>query len=154
MFEIDPWLVVAQILNFLIMFFIFKKFVSDSMSDLVLERKKSLEKLLSADFYYDEKIKNAEKQRQEILDKARIESKEYVNQSQEIASIKSQELIQKANSDVMYILDSWKKEVEKERVDMLEEIEESALNLSLELNKKLFGNTCQNSSFVDKQIKK
>ncbi len=152
MFEIDPWFVVAQILNFLIMFFIFKKFVSDGMNDLVQERKELLKKLNKADFYYDEKMKNTEKQRQEILDKARIESKQYINQSQEIASIKAQELIKKANSEVMYILDSWKKEVEKDRVDMLEEIEESALNLSIKLNEKLFNNSCQNNSFVNKQI--
>jgi F0F1-type ATP synthase membrane subunit b/b' len=88
------------------MFFIFKKFVSDGMNDLVQERKELLKKLNKADFYYDEKMKNTEKQRQEILDKARIESKQYINQSQEIASIKAQELIKKANSEVMYILDS------------------------------------------------
>ena len=152
MFEIDPWFVVAQILNFLIMFFIFKKFVSDGMNDLVQERRELLSKIGKADFYYDEKVKSAEEQKQNILNKARIESKQYINQSQEIASIKAQELIKKANSEVMYILDSWKKEVEKDRVDMLEEIEESALNLSIKLNKKLFNNSCQNNSFVNKQI--
>ena len=152
MFEIDPWFVVAQILNFLIMFFIFKKFVSDGMNDLVEERRELLSKIGKADFYYDEKIKSAEEQKQNILNKARIESKQYIKQSQEIASIKAQELIKKANSEVMYILDSWKKEVEKERVDLMEEIEESALNLSIKLNKKLFGDTCQNKSFVDKQV--
>lgn len=152
MFEIDPWFVVAQILNFLIMFFIFKKFVSDGMNDLVEERRELLSKIGKADFYYDEKIKSAEEQKQNILNKARIESKHYIDQSQEIASIKAQELIKKANSEVMYILDSWKKEVEKERVDLMEEIEESALNLSIKLNKKLFGDTCQNKSFVDKQV--
>lgn len=152
MFEIDPWFVVAQILNFLIMFFIFKKFVSDGMNDLVEERRELLSKIGKADFYYDEKVKSAEEQKQNILNKARIESKQYINQSQEIASIQAQELIKKANSEVMYILDSWKKEVEKDRVDMLEEIEESALNLSIKLNKKLFNNSCQNNSFINKQM--
>jgi hypothetical protein len=42
--------------------------------------------------------------------------------------------------------------VEKDRVDMLEEIEESALNLSIKLNKKLFNNSCQNNSFINKQM--
>ncbi|MFA5917114.1 MAG: ATP synthase F0 subunit B [Candidatus Gracilibacteria bacterium] len=152
MFEIDPGFVVAQILNFLIMFFIFKKFVSDGMNDLVEERRELLSKIGKADFYYDEKVKSAEEQKQNILNKARIESKQYINQSQEIASIQAQELIKKANSEVMYILDSGKKEVEKDRVDMLEEIEESALNLSIKLNKKLFNNSCQNNSFINKQM--
>ncbi len=152
MFEIDLWFVVAQILNFLIMFFIFKKFVSDGMNDLVEERRELLDKISKADFYYDEKVKDAEIKKQEILKKAHIESKQYIEHTHEIASIKAQELIKKANNEVMYILDSWKKEVEKERVDMMEEIEESALDLSIKLNKKLFSNTCQNSSFVDKQV--
>jgi vacuolar-type H+-ATPase subunit H len=88
------------------MFFIFKKFVSDGMNDLVEERRELLSKIGKADFYYDEKVKSAEEQKQNILNKARIESKQYINQSQEIASIQAQELIKKANSEVMYILDS------------------------------------------------
>lgn len=152
MFEIDPWFVVAQILNFLIIFFIFKKFVSDGMNDLIEERRELLSKISKADFYYDEKVKSAESRKQEILKEAHIESKQYIEHTHEIALIKAQELIKKANSEVMYILDLWKKEVEKERVDMMEEIEESALDLSIKLNKKLFGNACQNSSFVDKQV--
>ncbi len=153
MFEIDLWLVVAQIINFSILFFIFKKFVSDSMSDLVVERKVLLDKLYKADIYYDEKVKIATLKSEQIIKDAHISAKGLITQSEEIASEKAQNLLKKANNDVLYILDSWRKEIEKEKIEMIEEIKEDALDLSMKLNEKLFSWECQNSSFIEKQIK-
>ena len=154
MFEIDSWLVVAQIINFSILFFIFKKFVSDSMIDLVEERKKLLDKLYKADSIYDEKVKSAEIKSEQIIQDAHNNAKQFYEQSKEITSQTVQSLIEKANNEVKYILESRKKELEKERVDMLDELEDDAIELSLKLNEKLFSKASSNQSFVDKQIKK
>lgn len=154
MFEIDSWLVVAQIINFSILFFIFKKFVSDSMIDLVEERKKLLDKLYKADSIYDEKVKSAEIKSEQIIQDAHNNAKQFYEQSKEITSQTVQSLIEKANNEVKYILESGKKELEKERVDMLDELEDDAIELSLKLNEKLFSKASSNQSFVDKQIKK
>lgn len=154
MFEIDSWLVVAQIINFSILFFIFKKFVSDSMIDLVDERKTLLDRLYKADIYYDEKVKSADTKSEQIIQDAHNQAKQFFDQSKEITSQTIQNLIEKANVEVKYILESWKNKVEKERVEMLEELEEDAIDLSIKLNKKLFSNASSNKSFVDKQTKK
>lgn len=154
MFEIDSWLVVAQIINFSILFFIFKKFVSDSMIDLVEERKKLLDRLYKADSIYDEKVKSAEIKSEQIIQEAHKNAKQFYEQSKEITSQTVQSLIEKANNEVKYILESGKKELEKERVDMLDELEDDAIELSLKLNEKLFSKASSNQSFIDKQIKK
>lgn len=153
MFEIDLWIVVAQIINFSILFFIFKKFVSDSMVDLVEERKTLLDKLYKADIYYDEKVKNANTRSEQIINDAHKSAKELLTQSEEIASEKTQKMLKKANTDVKYILDSGRKELEKEKIEMFEEVKEDAIELSLKLNEKLFAWECSNTSFIDKQIK-
>lgn len=154
MFEIDLWIVVAQIINFSILFFIFKKFVSESMVDLVEERKGLLDKLYKADIYYDTKVKEASQKSEQIIQEAHINAKEYQNQTEQIASEKARTLLKKANKDVLYILDSWRKEIEKEKIEMFQEIKEDALELSMKLNEKLFNWECSNKSFIDKQIKK
>lgn len=154
MFEIDLWIVVAQIINFSILFFIFKKFVSDSMVDLVEERKALLDKLYKADIYYDEKVKNANTRSEQIINDAHKSAKELLTQSEEIASEKTQKMLKKANTDVKYILESWRKELEKEKIEMFEEVKEDAIELSLKLNEKLFSWSCSNNSFIDKQVEK
>lgn len=152
MFEIDLWLVLAQIVNFLIIFFIFKKFVSDSMSDLVEERKKLLDKLYKANIYYDNKVVEADTKSKQIIEKAHIDAKELLEESKQIASEKTNEMIKKANNEVKYILESGRKEIEKEKVEMFEEIKEDAIELSLKLNEKIFKDKCSNKSFLDKQV--
>lgn len=154
MFEVDLWLVFAQIVNFAIIFFIFKKFVSDGMMDLVVERKGLLEKLYKADLYYDQKLVEADTRWKAIIEKAHLEAKWLITQWEEVSSEKTREMLKKANMEVKYILDSWRRELEKEKVEMFEDVKEDAIELSLKLNEKLFNWECSNKSFVDMQIKK
>jgi F0F1-type ATP synthase membrane subunit b/b' len=97
---------VAQIINFSILFFIFKKFVSDSMIDLVDERKTLLDRLYKADIYYDEKVKSADTKSEQIIQDAHNQAKQFFDQSKEITSQTIQNLIEKANVEVKYILES------------------------------------------------
>jgi len=152
MFEIDYWILIAQIFNFLILFFVFKLFISDSMDELIEERKSLLDKLDKADFLYQNKIKEAEDKSKLIIETAHNEARSFTEQNERITANKTQELLDNANREVLYIVDKWKKEVEKERLDMLEEIKDDALDLSLKLNEKLFNKVSFNESFVENQI--
>ncbi len=154
MFDIDFWLIIAQIINFLIIFFIFKKFVSDSMNDLVEDRKALLDKLERADSYYNEKKLEAEKQELDILNQAHSEAKKFMSQTEDIASKKAKDLIDKANKEVMYILDWWKRQVEKERLTMLETMKTKIFDLSLKLNQKIFNDDDLAKKFIEDNVEK
>lgn len=154
MFEVDFGLILAQIINFAILFFIFKKFVSDSMNDLIDERKKLFKRLYKADLYYDKKVVESNIKSMMIIEDAHKEAKWLILTWEEIGLNKAQELVKKANNDVKEILAYWKNEVEKNKLMMIETMRTDALNLSIELNKKLFNNSCTNESFIDNQIKK
>ncbi len=153
MFEIDYWILVAQIINFLILFFIFKKFISDNLDDLIIERKANLEKIYKADFYYDEKIKEAKILKEKILSEAHKEADSRYTEIEELANIKAKKLIDKANKDIKNILESWKKEIENERLEMLKWIENNVIDLSIELNKKLFLDKTLNQKLINEQLK-
>lgn len=152
--ELDFPIILAQIINISIIFLIFKKFVADHLNEKLSERKSHLKKLEEADSYYAKKIEEADKEKQELMKKAKVEANSFLSQSENIANRKAEEIIKKANKNVIYIIEWWKMEVEKERLKMLEKLRESAINLSLELNKKLFDQTCSTNSFVEKQVKK
>lgn len=57
----------AQIINVLILFFLFKKFVGESIQNAIEERRELLKKLKHADDAYNQKIKEAEARSEEIL---------------------------------------------------------------------------------------
>lgn len=151
MFEIDYWILIAQIFNFLILFLVFKLFISDSMDELVEERKSLLDKLDKADLLYQNKIKEAEDKSKLIIETAHNEARSFTEQNERITANKTQELLDQANREVLYIVDKWKNEVEKERLVMLEEIKNDAVDLSLKLNEKLFSKVSFNESFIDNQ---
>lgn len=65
---LDLFTVIAQILNFLVLFWIFKRFLGDSISTSIEERRTLVKKLKHADIQY-----------QEILDKAKIESDKIIS---------------------------------------------------------------------------
>lgn len=152
--DLDLSIIVAQIINISIIFLLFKKFIADHLNEKLSERKALLKKLEEADSYYVKKLEEADKEKQEILKKAKKDANSFLNQSEDIANKKAEDIIKKANKDVMYIIEWWKREVEKERLTMLEKLKESAINLSLELNKKLFDQTCSTNSFIEKQVEK
>lgn len=152
--DIDLTVFFAQIINFSILFLIFKKFIADHLNDAIIERRKFLEKLEWADSYYKEKILEADNEKQDILKKAKDDARGIINQSENIATIKAEEIIQKANTRVLAIIDSGKREVEKERLTMLEKMKQNAVDLSIKLNQKLFDQSCSTNSFVEKQIEK
>jgi len=67
--EISTWAVIAQIINFLILFFLFKKFLTKPITTIIQDRRDLIKKLENADKVYEEK-----------LEAARLESKEIVKE--------------------------------------------------------------------------
>ncbi|MDD3303104.1 MAG: hypothetical protein PHN31_06125, partial [Candidatus Gracilibacteria bacterium] len=108
MFEIDYGILIAQIFNFLILFLVFKLFISDSMDELVEERKSLLDKLDKADLLYQNKIKEAEDKSKLIIETAHNEARSFTEQNERITANKTQELLDQANREVLYIVDKGK----------------------------------------------
>jgi len=67
--EISVWAVIAQIINFLILFFLFKKFLTKPITTIIQDRRDLIKKLENADKVYEER-----------LEAARLESKEIVQE--------------------------------------------------------------------------
>lgn len=61
-------ILITQIINFLIIFFIFKKFLWDKIVTWIKNREELIEKLRNANVEYDNIIENANKQKKEIID--------------------------------------------------------------------------------------
>jgi len=59
--------VVAQIINFLILFFLFKKFLTKPIATIIEDRRDLIKKLENADKVYEEKLEDARLQAKNII---------------------------------------------------------------------------------------
>jgi len=152
MLEIDIYILLAQIVNFGILFYIFKKFIADKLNAGLVERQKQLEKLKTAEAHYEQKMSLAAQQKQEMIDAARETSAALMKETEIISKEKAQIIIEKANKRSDGILEWWRREIEKERLSMLSQMKNHIMDISLRLNEKMFDSESSNKEFLEKEL--
>lgn len=154
MIQIDFFVLLAQILNFAILYAIFKFFIADKLNTALEERKLQLEKLKNADAFYQSQVELAKQYKQELLTQAQQTNKELRAQSEQVAKKRAQEIIVQAKSRALSVLDGGKRELEKERKSMLKQVKSHIIDTSLRLNEKMFQSKNVNREFLEKEFEK
>jgi len=154
MIQIDIFVVLAQLINFGIIFYLFKRYIAEKLYASILERKELLKKLEMADEHYAEKMNLADEQKEKLLKQARKTSSNLVKESEKIAKEKADAIMQQANMQAMAILDGWKRELEQERLTMLAEMKKHIVDVSLKLNEKMFGTKGSSKKFIEEELKR
>lgn len=103
--QIDIFILLAQIVNFGILFYIFRTFIATKLNARLEERKQQLKKLETAEEHYNQKMSLARQQKQEMLNSAREMTTVLMKESENIAKQKAQIIIAKANRDTFAILE-------------------------------------------------
>jgi len=152
MLQIDIYILLAQIINFGILFYIFKKFIADKLNAWLEERKKQLDKLKTAEEHYEQKMSLAKQQKQEMIDAARETSAALMKETEIISKEKAQKIIEKAHVQSDSILEWGKREIEKERLSMLAQMKNHIMDVSLRLNEKMFDSESANKEFLEKEL--
>jgi len=140
-FGIQPTLLLAQIVNFLIILFLLKKFFYRPIIKVLEDRKNRIEdSLKNADLISeklaktDEKsrliIEGAQKNTQDLISDAKSEAERILNQAQEDARATGQEAMIQVRA-----------QIENERVKMQKELEDQTLNLVIGVVKKVLSKT-------------
>lgn len=155
MLQIDIFILLAQLLNFWILYYIFKTFIAEKISLKLEERKEQLQKLKIADEHYAEKMELADKQGKEIMETARKTSRSLMKESEIIAKATAEAIMKKAHSDALAVLDWGRRELEKERLSMLARMKSHIVDISLKLNEKMFTSSGKNSrEFLETELAK
>lgn len=94
--EISIWAVFAQIINFWILFFLFKKFLTSPISKVILERRELIKKLENADKAYDEKLEIAKIESREIVQDGIDRKDKLLSEAGILADKKKEEMIAEA----------------------------------------------------------
>ena len=94
--NIDFMIILAQIVNFLILFLIFKKFIADPMNKIISERRSLLAKLASADAEYAKILEKAKSEQSDILIQARKDAEKLMRDMEELSKIKGHDIVESA----------------------------------------------------------
>lgn len=154
MLELDIFIVLAQLINFWILYYIFKTFIADKLNTRLHKRREQLLKLEKAEEHYEEKMKLAEEERHEMIKNARKTSRDLMKESEIVAKAKAQAIIEKAHAEVESILWGGRRELEKERLSMLNQMKKHIIDVSLKLNEKMFGKWKTSKEFLEAELAK
>lgn len=150
--DLNLSVVIAQIINFWIVFFIFYHFLWDKIVKIIEERRVQLTNLDNSDAVVREKIEAAEKEAGEIVDSSRTQALEIQNNAEELSKKNTKQKVDEADAKATAIVEAANRDLEKERLGMIGEMKDKILNLSLKINSKVFDNKSTNKDFIEKEV--
>lgn len=144
-FGIQPVLLAAQIVNFLIILFVLKKFFYKPIVKMLDDRKKRIEESLQNADLIEEKLQKTEEKTAEILEKARIQAQEIIQESKTQAQKIFEDATTESRDTAEQILSQAKVEMTKEKETMKKELEKETMTLVSEVVQKVLGKTLKSS---------
>lgn len=150
--NLNIWVVFAQLINFWILFFIFKKFLWDKIVNAIEERRKHIKASEQAEDIAKAKIDEAEEEYEKILEKARNNASEIEKNAEILSKQNSAKSIDKAEKEAEYILSNARSQIEKEKLEMENSMRSKILDLSLRLSSKIFSKETANKDFLEKEL--
>ena len=140
-FGVQPQLLLAQIVNFLIIFFILKKFFYGKITKALDDRKQKIEESLNNADLIEQKLQKTEDQTAKLIDDARKQAKEIIGQANTEAQRLTDESLTQARQIQEETLKESQSQIEAEKVQMKKQLEKDTLNPVIEVVEKVLGRT-------------
>ena len=138
-FGIQPVLLLAQIINFLIILFLLKKFFYKPIVKALQDRKQKIEESLKNADLIEEKLAQTEEKSVKILEEARNNAKAiFTDAKKEAQNISDQANVQ-ARETIEEALNQAKIQIEAQRKQMQKDLEEETLGFVAKVVKKVLG---------------
>jgi F0F1-type ATP synthase membrane subunit b/b' len=87
-----------------------------------------------------------------LLDEARSKALEMQKNADDLSRKDTAKKLKEAEEKAQGIMDSARRDVEKERLSMIDAMKEKVLDLSLKINSKVFDNKDNNKDFISKEV--
>ncbi|MDO8429186.1 MAG: F0F1 ATP synthase subunit B [Candidatus Daviesbacteria bacterium] len=155
-FGVQPILLAAQVVNFLILLFLLKKFLYKPILKVLEERSQKIAQSLKNAEEIEKRLVSIEKERDEVIQKMDLESQRVINEATKTASLIIAEAHQKAARDVLKIVANAQKSMEEERNLLHREIRSELANLVVLGLQKVAGKVLtekEKKELVDKSLK-
>jgi len=152
--EISITSVIAQVINFGIVFFLFRKFLAKPIIKAIEERRTLIKKLENADKTYAKKIEEANEEAKKILQEWVNKRDALVMEAGLMANHKKDEILEEAKYKANKILEEVQKETEVLQQDLENNFEHSVKRSSLLVLQKLLDKDASiQSAYLDTIVK-
>lgn len=155
-FGLNPYLTIAQIVNFLILLYILKRYLYPPLFKVFKKREELVKENIQKAEASDKALENAKEQEKEIIQKARLTANDMLKQAHEQSDevVKQAEATAKERTDKM-IADA-KEQIELETAQAQKELNKYVLQLSMDMLKRTLSNVFtakEQSEIIDKAMK-
>jgi F-type H+-transporting ATPase subunit b len=151
-FHIDFKILIAQAINFGIIFAVLYFFALKPLKKIMAERTGIIEKGISDAKENAALIANTQKEYEATIAKAREEAHAIFQAGKADAEVRKAEMIRMAQDEVNRMVDQGKKNLETEKIKMVDEAKKEIVSLVVSATEKLLADQ-SNSSITEKTIK-
>ncbi|MDD2870349.1 MAG: ATP synthase F0 subunit B [Candidatus Gracilibacteria bacterium] len=150
--DLNVSIIIAQIINFGIVFFIFYHFLGKTIVKTIEDRRNKMENLDKSDEVVKSILEAANKEAEMILRNSRKEAQEIQENAEVISKKATAQKLEEAERKAQSILEGAQRDIEKEKLGMIDSMKQKVLDLSLKINSKVFDNKDSNKEFITKEV--
>lgn len=151
-FHIDYKIILAQVVNFGIVFIVLYFYAIKPLSKIMKERGEKIEKGVKDAKTNAEILSKTNKEYEEAMGKAKAEANEIFQEGKKEAMAKRAEMLEEARNEVTLVIENGKKTLEAEKVRMVEEAKKEIVELAMRATEKLLAGKVD-KSFNEKTVK-
>ncbi len=130
-FHIDWKIIVAQAINFAVVFVVLYIFALKPLNKLMAERTEKIKKGVDDAKKNSEMLKATRVEYEQILAKARIEASKFSQESKKEQEARKAAMIEEAKKEMKAIIENGKKSLETEKVKTVEEAKKDIVMLAM-----------------------
>ena len=149
-FHIDWKIIIAQAINFIIVFVVLYMFALKPLKKLMGERENKIAKGVEDAKINAEMVINTKAEYDAVIAKAKAEAHELFQEGKKEAEAKKTEMMEQAKLDVANLIQSGKKTLENEKVKIVEEAKKEIVSLVVSATEKILEDS--DSKFNEKVI--
>lgn len=144
-FGVQPTLLFGQIVNFLIILFLLKKFFYGKILNALEDRKKTIAESLTNANLIEARLKDTEETSTKIIADSQSQAQEMIRE----AKVQAEEIAKEAASDARKTIEeatiAAQAQIKAQREKMREELQEDTLTLVAQVTKKVLGRTLKST---------
>lgn len=148
-FGVQPVLLLAQVVNFVILLFVLKKFAYKPLMKILDERKHKIETSMKQAEEIQEQLEKTKTSQMEIISKAERESTKIIEEVKEASKKLQEETLVETNKKVEEVLSKNRETLKLEREKMVGEVKADMANLVAETTKKVLNRTLTSTDNED-----
>lgn len=148
-FGVDPRLLAAQVVNFLLLLFILKKFLYGPLLKVLEERKQKIKHALKQAEEIEEKLQKTEEEREKALEKATLEAQKIINEATASANQIVADAHSKAARDIELMIAKGQESINSDREKMQQELREELADLVVASLEKVTGKVLNKKDYKE-----